>query len=129
MSQSRSLSHRWQTARGNALLGFHYDDRNDRSNGPVRDAIDHPRVNPSPQGDKAVIRTSYVKLMTLNNIEEEVVFLKAIEEIIDSMVNFEMLTLQGTDPDSAVLFNSSTHQKFFNVVLVDFLSCTDERRR
>jgi hypothetical protein len=68
-----------------------------------------------------------VKLMTLSNIEEEVVFLKAIEEIIDSIVNFEMLTLQGTDPDSAVLFNSSTHQRFFNVVLVDFLSCTDEK--
>lgn len=65
--------------------------------------------------------------MELSDIEEEVVFLKAIKEIIDSMVNFEMLTLHGTDPDSTVLFETSTHQRFFNIVLVDFLSRTDKK--
>jgi hypothetical protein len=65
--------------------------------------------------------------MELSAIEEEVVFLKAINEIIDSMVNFEMLTLHGTDPDSTVLFETSTHQRFFNIVLVDFLSRTDKK--
>lgn len=65
--------------------------------------------------------------MAFSVLEEEVVFLKAIKEIIDSMVNFEMLTLHGTDPDSTVLFKTSTHQRFFNVVLVDFLSRTDKK--
>ena len=65
--------------------------------------------------------------MNLSDIEEEVVFLKAIKEIIDSMVNFEMLTLHGTDPESSVLFQTSTHQRFFNIALVDFLSRTDKK--
>jgi hypothetical protein len=43
-------------------------------------------------------------------------------EIIDSMVNFETLELKGQDPDSEISFPTSTHQKFFNVLLVDFLS-------
>jgi hypothetical protein len=72
-------------------------------------------------------QVAVVMPMALNDIEEEVVFLKAIKEIIDSMVNFEMLTLHGTDPDSTVLFKTSTHQRFFNVVLVDFLSRTDKK--
>ena len=38
--------------------------------------------------------------MRLSDIEEEVVFLKAIKEIIDSMVNFAMVTLHGSDPES-----------------------------
>ena len=42
--------------------------------------------------------------MKLSDIEEEVVFLKAITEIIDSMVNFAILTLHGSDPDASVLF-------------------------
>ena len=65
--------------------------------------------------------------MRLSDIEEEVVFLKAIKEIIDSMVNFAMLTLHGSDPDSSVLFETSMHQRFFNIVLVDFLSRTDKK--
>jgi hypothetical protein len=65
--------------------------------------------------------------MGLSNIEEEVVFLKAPKEIIDSMVNFEVLTLHGNDPDSSILFKTSIHQRFFNIVLVDFLSLTDKK--
>jgi hypothetical protein len=65
--------------------------------------------------------------MGLSNIEEEVVFLKAPKEIIDSMVNFEVLTLHGNDPDSSILFKASIHQRFFNIVLVDFLSLTDKK--
>jgi len=38
-----------------------------------------------------------------------------------------MMSLIGHDPNSSILFNSSTHQKFFNIVLVDFLSLTDKR--
>lgn len=65
--------------------------------------------------------------MALSEIEEEVILLKAIKELIDSMVNFEVLNLYGNDPDTNILFNSTTHQKFFNIILVDFLSQTDEK--
>lgn len=43
------------------------------------------------------------------------------------MVNFEVLDLAGNDPDSQISFKSITHQKFFSIILVDFLSKTDER--
>lgn len=56
--------------------------------------------------------------MALNGIEEEVILLKAVKEFIDSMVNFEMLQIYGSDPDSNILFNTSTHQKLFNVILL-----------
>jgi len=67
--------------------------------------------------------------MYLSEIEEEVVLLKAIKEIIDLMVNFEVLALMGSDPDSQISFKSITHQRFFNIILVDLLSQkkTDER--
>lgn len=62
----------------------------------------------------------------LNAIEEEVILLKAIKEIIDSMVNLEVLELKGSDPDTEISFQSITHQRFFNIILVDFLSQTDK---
>jgi hypothetical protein len=65
--------------------------------------------------------------MGFSDIEQEVVLLKAIHELIDSMVNFEMLSLNGSDPDSEVRFKTVTDQRFFNIILVDFLSCTDKR--
>jgi hypothetical protein len=60
-------------------------------------------------------------------VEKEVVILKAVKELIDSAVNCEVMDLLGNDPDSNVLFKSMTHQKFFNIVLVDLLSCTDKQ--
>lgn len=65
--------------------------------------------------------------MALSDIEEEVILLKAIKELIDSMVNFEVLDLYGNDPDSNIMFNTITHQKYFNIILVDFLSRTDKK--
>lgn len=65
--------------------------------------------------------------MALSEIEEEVILLKAIKELIDSMVNFELFNLYENDPDSSILFNSTTHQKYFNIILVDFLSQTDKK--
>ncbi|MDP2720148.1 MAG: hypothetical protein Q8P44_10070 [Dehalococcoidia bacterium] len=62
-----------------------------------------------------------------SGIEQEVIILKAVKELIDSMVNFELMSLLGNDPDSNILFESSTHQMFFNIILVDFLSCTDQK--
>lgn len=63
----------------------------------------------------------------MNSIEQEVIILKAVKELIDSMVNFELLSLQGNDPDSSISFKSMTHRMFFNIILVDFLSCTDSK--
>ena len=64
---------------------------------------------------------------TLSDIETEIVILKAVNEIIDSLVNFEMLSLSGTDPEAMIRFKSMTHQRFFSTVLVDFLSRTDKK--
>jgi hypothetical protein len=58
--------------------------------------------------------------MKISNIEQEVIILKAVKELIDSMVNYEMMSLLGADPNSTILFKSSTHQKIFNIVLVVF---------
>lgn len=69
----------------------------------------------------------HYKFMTLSDSEEEVVLLKAVWDLVDSMVNFEMLRLLGSDPDSTIMFETSTHQRFFNIVLVDFLSLTERR--
>jgi hypothetical protein len=75
-----------------------------------------------------LIPTQRVKAtMQLNNIEEEVIFLNAIMDMINSMVNFEMLALYGADPHSEIRFETITHQRFFNIALVDFLSRTDKR--
>jgi hypothetical protein len=63
----------------------------------------------------------------LTRVEEKVVVLKAVKELVDSMVNFELLSVIGEDPRSQVLFKSDTHHRFFNVLLVDFLSQTDSR--
>jgi hypothetical protein len=63
------------------------------------------------------------------DIEQALDKLRPIWELIDSMVNFEMLDLYGEDPNSSVLFETMTHQRFFNIILVDFLSLTDKSKR
>ena len=65
--------------------------------------------------------------MKFNNTEQEIIILKAIKELIDSMVNYEMLDLLGQNPDASIGFKSTTHQKFFNIILLDFLSCSDKK--
>jgi hypothetical protein len=57
-----------------------------------------------------------------SEIEKEVIYLKAVNELIDSMVNYEIMDILGDDSDSQILFKSSTHHKYFNIILVDFLS-------
>lgn len=64
--------------------------------------------------------------MKFNSAEKEVVFLKAIKRLIGEMVNHEVITLQGNDSQSEIRFNSMTHQKYFNIILVDFLSPSDK---
>ena len=62
-----------------------------------------------------------------SGIEQEIIILKAAKELIDSMVNFSLMSLEGNDPDSNILFKEYTHQRFFNIILVDFLSRTDKK--
>lgn len=64
-------------------------------------------------------------LMILNGIEEEIIILKAAIELVDSMVNYEIMSVSGTDPNSGITFKSFIQQKLFNINLGDFLSCTD----
>jgi len=47
--------------------------------------------------------------------------------LIDDTVNFVMMSISGTDPDSQVTFKSETHLRLFNIMLVDFLSATGKR--
>jgi len=63
--------------------------------------------------------------MEIQDIEKEIIYLLAIKQFIDEMVNFEVMNLHGNSPDANIRFNSMTHQKFFNIILVDFLSCAD----
>lgn len=65
--------------------------------------------------------------MNFSSIEREVIFLKAVKELIDEMVNYELFDLNGSDPESQIMFHSITHQKFFNIILVDFLSRSDKK--
>ena len=48
-------------------------------------------------------------------------------ELIDSVVNCEVLNLSGDDPHSEAHFRTMTHQKYFNIILLDFLSCSDKK--
>lgn len=59
--------------------------------------------------------------------DEEVILLRGTWELIDEMVNFALFELYGNDPDSEVHFHSHIHQRYFNVLLVDFLSQTDKK--
>lgn len=57
--------------------------------------------------------------------DDEIVFLRGAWGLIDEMVNYELLDLRGSDPHSEVRFHSNVHQRYFSVLLVDFLSKTD----
>jgi hypothetical protein len=59
--------------------------------------------------------------------DEEVILLRGAWELIDEMVNFALLDLLGKDPDSEVRFHTHIHQRYFNVLLTDFLSRTDRK--
>jgi hypothetical protein len=65
--------------------------------------------------------------MELTPIEQEVIVLKAAIESIGTMVNHELLRVsRGAHGDQAI-FKTALHQKFFNIILVDFLSKSAEK--
>lgn len=59
-------------------------------------------------------------------MEMEVIWLRAITESLDSLINHEVFEIVGKNPHSQILFESSVHQKFFNIILTDFLSGMNE---
>jgi hypothetical protein len=64
--------------------------------------------------------------MSYSEIEKEVILLKAIQELIDEMVNYEVLDFVGEEPQSEIRVNTSTHMRYFNIILADFLSHSEE---
>lgn len=62
----------------------------------------------------------------MNKLEQEVIYLSAVNELLRSMVNYELITLGGEGTRDSVQFKSMTHQQYFFIALVDFLSPTDK---
>ncbi|WP_234044339.1 hypothetical protein [Pseudomonas chlororaphis] len=62
----------------------------------------------------------------MNKMEQEVVYLTAAIELIESMVNKAMFSVEGDGENKNVWFKSFTHRQFFSIALVDFLSTTDK---
>lgn len=54
--------------------------------------------------------------------EFEAIYLKAVIDSLDSMLSSELVELRGINPDSEVYFHQKTHQKYFYVLLIDFIS-------
>ncbi len=62
-------------------------------------------------------------------MEKEVILLKAVQEIIDEIINYEIFSLYGEGEDCNIMFNSITHQKYFYIMVVDFLSKPRESKK
>lgn len=56
------------------------------------------------------------------DLEREVIVLKAATDLIDDMVNYEMFMEFPRTGDMNLRFSTATHQRLFNVLLVDMLS-------
>lgn len=63
----------------------------------------------------------------MNKMEEEVIYLSAVIELLRSMVNHGLMTVGGEGNHKSVQFKEMTHQQFFFIALVDFLSQTDAK--
>ena len=64
--------------------------------------------------------------MKFSDIEREVVSLWIVSGSLDSMANHALLHLTGADGAKEVYFESPTHQKLFNILLLDFLEKVDD---
>lgn len=57
-----------------------------------------------------------------NKQESEIIYLKAAIDLLDSMLTVKLFELRGKDPDSQIYFHEEIHQKYFFIILIDFLS-------
>jgi hypothetical protein len=62
----------------------------------------------------------------LTSTEHESIVLRLAWSQIDDMVNYEMFATPTGVEDVTLMFRSTTHQRLFNVLLVDFLSQPNE---
>lgn len=60
--------------------------------------------------------------ITYTDLEREVIVLKAVTDLIDDMVNYEIFEQIRSTRDMNLNFRSMTHKRLFNVLLVDLLS-------
>jgi hypothetical protein len=58
-------------------------------------------------------------------IEQEIIVLKASWELIGEMVNYEMFVRPDKVTDVTLFPSTRTHQRLFNILLVDFLTAFD----
>jgi hypothetical protein len=61
-------------------------------------------------------------------IEQESIVLNAVWQMIDDMVNYGMFVKHQKLDNTNLMFNTSTHMRLFNILLVDFLSLPQSRR-
>ncbi|MCY3825547.1 MAG: hypothetical protein OXG62_16950 [Nitrospinae bacterium] len=64
-----------------------------------------------------------------NRVEQEVIILNAICGFIDEMVNFAMFRKPETFSNIGLLFSTSESAQLFNILLCDFLSLPQPRRK
>lgn len=64
--------------------------------------------------------------MGRTQIEKEIVGLWIACGSLDSLVNHELLTIYGEGETTEVHFETATHQRLFNILLLDFLENVDE---
>lgn len=60
--------------------------------------------------------------MTYAAIEQEAILLKAVWDMIDDMVNFEIFQYPVTSRPTNLLFESGSHKRVFAILLADFLA-------
>jgi len=65
--------------------------------------------------------------MKFTEIEIEIIYLKAVVELIDSVINQEVISIYKGKDGAQALFRTMTHQTYFNIILVDFLSKSDRK--
>lgn len=62
---------------------------------------------------------------TFNETEQEVIVLKAVWNLIDEMVNWNVFVKADSVKDITLMPRTSSHQQLFNILLLDFLTVMD----
>lgn len=66
-------------------------------------------------------------MISFSKIEQEAIVLKAVWEMIDGMVNYEMFVKNTRTENTNLMFNTHSHMRLFNILLGDFLSLPQVR--
>lgn len=64
-------------------------------------------------------------MAVFNETEQEVIALKAVWNLIDEMVNWNIFVKHDEVKDVTLMPTTSTHQQLFNILLLDFLTVMD----